>query len=284
MLTSVAGPLVLIGRRSDLPGVRRLVEGFAALGAELQVTTVAGAAAMRDAPGLLLCRLPSGTPAQDVVGLLEWERRARCCVNRPSALLGAHDKGHALSRLAAAGVAVPPTARVTRHGVLSLERLPGGGEFVVKPITGAAGRGVVVGHDRARALACAAAFAEVSGPVLVQPRLGDGTDRRVLLAGDRVIAAMERTPGADGRGSLLYGAEAVPWEPDDAAIALARRAASALRLDIAAVDLLHHDGASLVLEVNACPGLAGIESATGRDLARELAGWCLEQAQNDASR
>jgi ribosomal protein S6--L-glutamate ligase len=48
---------------------------------------------------------------------------------------------------------------------------------------------------------------------------------------------------------------------------MAREAASVLGLNIAGVDLIRSDRGPLVLEVNASPGLEGIEEATGVDVA-----------------
>jgi ribosomal protein S6--L-glutamate ligase len=223
------------------------------------------------APALLLCRLPSGTPPALLVPLLDHEHAGTACLNRPSALRVAHGKHESLRVLAAAGLAVPPTVCVQRDGDSSLDALPGDA-FVVKPATGGSGRGVTVGLSREAARRCAEAFADASGAALVQPLLGGGIDRRLFVVGGRVVAALLRRPaGSDGRGNLLYGADAAPLQPtpDEAALALA--AVEALSLDVAAADLLEHEGRSILLEVNACPGLAGIEQATGRDVAGAIA-------------
>ncbi|MBM3985837.1 MAG: 30S ribosomal protein S6--L-glutamate ligase, partial [Planctomycetes bacterium] len=48
---------------------------------------------------------------------------------------------------------------------------------------------------------------------------------------------------------------------------IALRAAALLRLHVAGVDLLRDATGPRVLELNASPGLSGIEAATGRDVA-----------------
>lgn len=221
--------------------------------------------------GVLLCRLPSGTPASWLLPARLAERGGQRFLNRPSALVTAHDKPATLLRLAQAGLPVPPTLCVVRDGPSDLDALPGE-RFVVKPVAGASGHGVTVGLGRAAASACAAAFADASGPVLVQPLLGEGLDRRLFLVGERIVAAMERRPaGRDGRGNLVYGAQPSPWQPSRDEQRLALDACRALALDVAAVDLLVHDGRALVLEVNSAPGLIGIERATGVDVAGAIA-------------
>ena len=48
------------------------------------------------------------------------------------------------------------------------------------------------------------------------------------------------------------------------------RAAQVLGLGVAGVDLIRSDRGPLVLEVNASPGLEGIEEASGVDVAGEI--------------
>ena len=272
----------LVCRLPASPSNERLLAALAGRGLDARVVHPA-ALAPPLAPGagplatLYFCRLPSGTPPASLLPLRLAERAGLAFLNRPSALAVAHDKPEALARLAAAGLPVPPTRCVVRGGSADLEGLPGE-RFVVKPAAGASGHGVTVGLDRATASACAAAFADASGPVLVQPLLGDGLDRRLLLAGGRLLAAMERRPERpDGRGNLAYGAQAAALEPSAEETRLALAAVAALALDVAAVDLLVHEGRALVLEVNSAPGLVGIERATGLDVAGELAAFVADR-------
>ena len=51
---------------------------------------------------------------------------------------------------------------------------------------------------------------------------------------------------------------------------LARLAATALHLELGGVDIIEAERGPLILEVNASPGLRGVESATGIDLATDI--------------
>ena len=57
-------------------------------------------------------------------------------------------------------------------------------------------------------------------------------------------------------------------DADECAVAV--RAARALGLGVAGVDLIRARRGPLVLEVNASPGLEGIEGATGVDVAGKI--------------
>jgi ribosomal protein S6--L-glutamate ligase len=118
---------------------------------------------------------------------------------------------------------------------------------------------------------CAAAFSDASGPVIVQPRIGDGTDRRLFVVDGDLAGACERQPSdRDGRGNLVYGATVAPIVPTDEERDIALCAMAALQLDVGAVDLLHDAGRPVLLEVNTCPGLQGITRATDQDVAGSI--------------
>jgi ribosomal protein S6--L-glutamate ligase len=94
---------------------------------------------------------------------------------------------------------------------------------------------------------------------------------RCFVVGNKVVAAMQRdaSPG-EFRANLHRGGTAVKatLSPQEKKIAV--RAAHALGLGIAGVDLLRSDRGPLLLEVNASPGLEGIEAASGVDVSGHI--------------
>ena len=87
----------------------------------------------------------------------------------------------------------------------------------------------------------------------------------------KVVASMIRkaAPG-EFRSNLHRGgsAEKVKLSPEERSIAV--RSAKALGLRVAGVDILRSNHGPLVMEVNASPGLEGIEKATGKDVAGKV--------------
>ncbi len=69
------------------------------------------------------------------------------------------------------------------------------------------------------------------------------------------------------RSNLHRGGKASPVKLSAAEIDTALRAARAMGLGVAGVDLLRSKRGPLVLEVNSSPGLEGIEGASGVDVA-----------------
>jgi ribosomal protein S6--L-glutamate ligase len=93
-------------------------------------------------------------------------------------------------------------------------------------------------------------------------------DIRLLVIGDRVVAAMKRQgPAGEFRSNLHRGGlgEKVRITPQERTMAV--RAARTLGLNVCGVDMLRAGGGPLVVEVNSSPGIEGLEKATGVDVA-----------------
>jgi ribosomal protein S6--L-glutamate ligase len=148
---------------------------------------------------------------------------------------------------------------------------------VIKLNEGTQGQGVVLAEKRSASRSVIEAFSGLYANFLVQEfiREADGRDLRCFVVGDRVVAAMQRSsaPG-DFRANLHRGGSADPVELDADEIAIAVRAAGVLGLQVAGVDLLRSERGPLLLEVNASPGLEGIEKCTGIDLANAIVAHC----------
>ena len=107
-------------------------------------------------------------------------------------------------------------------------------------------------------------------PFAVQEFIAEagGSDIRCLVIGDKVVAAMRRQ-GKEGefRSNLHRGGTAslVKITPEERRTAV--RSARIMGLNVAGVDLLRSARGPVVMEVNSSPGLEGIETATGKDIA-----------------
>jgi len=278
-MDKIHGWCAIVCRGTDAAGVRRLVDALSIRGLDARPMRASRLAPPGggDAPRVAVCRLPSGTPATEMSCLSALEDRWPW-VNRPSRVAFVHDKLATLGALARAGLPVPPTVCVSRDQEACLDGLTGD-RFAVKPVHGAAGHGVTICSGRDRALRRARAFADLSGPVLIQPYLGEGIDHRLFVIDGAVVAAMQRVPDPrDGRGNTLYGARVENWDPPPADRELALAAAAVLGLEVAGVDLVETERSSLVLEANSCPGFSAIEACTGVDLAGLVADLTLSRA------
>jgi ribosomal protein S6--L-glutamate ligase len=97
-----------------------------------------------------------------------------------------------------------------------------------------------------------------------------GTDIRAFVVGSRVIASMKRQSlDDDFRSNLHQGGAGTPIKLTDEERKTAIKAAKAMGLNIAGVDMMLSKRGPLVLEVNASPGF-GIEKVTGRNVAGSI--------------
>ncbi len=195
-------------------------------------------------------------------------RRGVRVLNRPGALIAAHDKLETARRLRAAGVPHPRWAHVTSPGS-AVDLAP---PVVVKPRFGSWGRDVFLCESERQLRRC---LKEVrfkpwflEHGALVQEVVSRAThDLRLIVAGRQVVGAARRNaaPG-EWRTNVSLGGSLAHADPDRAQVALAVRAVAAIGMDLAGVDLLPlPDGGHVVLELNGAVDFDGRYSLRGGD-------------------
>jgi ribosomal protein S6--L-glutamate ligase len=194
--------------------------------------------------------------------------------NESQAISRSRDKLRCMQILAREGIGLPVTGFA--HATQDIEGLidtVGGAPLVIKLLEGTQGIGVVLAETYQAARSVIEAFRGLDANILVQEYIAEakGADLRCFVVGTKVIAAMKRQ-GADGefRSNLHRGgqAETVKLTPEERSTAV--RAAKAMGLRVAGVDLLRSNHGPVVMEVNSSPGLGGIEKATGIDVAGKI--------------
>ncbi|MEZ5851279.1 MAG: 30S ribosomal protein S6--L-glutamate ligase [Hyphomicrobiaceae bacterium] len=206
--------------------------------------------------------------------LRQFEMQGVFPLNESVAIGRSRDKLRALQLLARAGVGLPTTAFA--HGPRQAGEViaeVGGAPVVIKLLEGTQGMGVILAETEASARSIIEAFSAANVNILIQEyvREASGSDLRVLIVGGKIIAAMKRIGGkGDFRSNLHRGgrAEATSLSPDEETAAL--KSVEALGLNVAGVDMLRSNRGPLVMEVNASPGIEGIEKATGIDIAGSM--------------
>jgi ribosomal protein S6--L-glutamate ligase len=193
------------------------------------------------------------------------------CLNESVAISRSRDKLRSLQLLARKGIGLPVTG--FSHSTIftdDLIDLVGGSPLVVKMIEGTQGVGVVLAETRKAAQSVIQAFRSLKANILVQEFIKEssGTDIRCLVIGNKVVAAMLRKgPPGEFRSNLHRGgrAEQVRITPEERSTAV--RSAKIMGLRVAGVDMLRSNHGPVVMEVNSSPGLEGIETTTGKDVA-----------------
>ncbi|WP_243675638.1 RimK family alpha-L-glutamate ligase [Vulcanisaeta distributa] len=203
-------------------------------------------------------------------------------INKGLAIENSWNKAIAISTLAKAGIPTVPTRLL-----LSVDTQYDGVNYpaIVKPVHGSWGGRLVslVGnHDELvlllRHKAVGDAYSKIA---MIQPFIGDGTDYRVFIIGDEVVASMVRKPSpGDWRSNVARGGVAHALKLSADAYEIAIKAVKALDLDYAGVDLLYsNETGYMVNEVNAIPEFKGLMSVSGINIARKIAEYVINTAR-----
>lgn len=193
---------------------------------------------------------------------------------KSQSLVNSRDKLRSLQILARAGVGLPKTVftnytKDVNHIIESV----GGAPLIIKLLEGTQGLGVVLAETHNAANSVIEAFNGLKARVIAQEFVKEagGADIRAFVVDGHVVGAMKRQ-GKDGefRSNLHRGGSAEVIELTDEEELTAIKAAKAIGLGVAGVDMLQSSKGPLVLEVNSSPGLEGIELATKKDIAKAI--------------
>ncbi len=204
----------------------------------------------------------------------QFEMRRIFSAVESQALVRSRDKLRSLQILARAGVGLPKTvftnySKDVDHVIESV----GGAPLVLKLLEGTQGLGVVLAETHNAASSVIEAFNGLKARVIAQQFIKEsgGADIRAFVVDGMVVGAMKRQ-GKEGefRSNLHRGGSATIIELSDQEELTAIKAARAMGLGVAGVDMLQSSSGPLVLEVNSSPGLEGIEAANKKDIAKEI--------------
>ena len=190
------------------------------------------------------------------------------------AIIRSRDKLRSFQRLSKAGIGMPKTVFTNySRDVEEVIAHVGGTPVIIKLLEGTQGLGVVLAETKNAAESVLEAFNGLQARALVQEYIEEakGSDIRALVVDGHVVGAMKRQ-GKEGefRSNLHRGGSAEIVKLNEDELRVAMNASRALKLPVCGVDMLQSARGPLLLEVNSTPGLEGIESATGRNIARAI--------------
>ena len=196
------------------------------------------------------------------------------CLNSAAAITQSRDKLFSLQLLLNHGVDIPTTGFANSPlDTDDLIKMVGGSPLIVKLLEGTQGKGVVLAETKKAAESVINAFKSLNVNILVQEFIkeANGKDLRLFVIDGKVVASMQReaAPG-EFRANIHMGgtASVVKVTAEEKRIAI--KAAKAMDLKVAGVDIIRSSKGPLLLEVNSSPGLEGIEGATNKDIAGEM--------------
>lgn len=196
------------------------------------------------------------------------------CLNSSTAITQSRDKLFSLQLLLNHGVDIPTTGFANSPlDTDNLIKMVGGPPLIVKLLEGTQGKGVVLAETKKAAESVINAFKSLNANILVQEFIkeANGKDIRCFVIDGKVVAAIQREamPG-EFRANIHLGGTASVIKVTAEEKKIAIKAAKAMDLKVAGVDIIRSAKGPLLLEVNSSPGLEGIEGATNKDIAGEM--------------
>lgn len=196
------------------------------------------------------------------------------CLNSDTAISQSRDKLFSSQLFSANDIQIPITGFAKSPlDTKDLINMVGGAPLVIKLLQSAQGKGVVSAETDKAAESVINAFKSLQANILVQEFIKEaaGKDLRCFVVNGKVVASIERSaPKGEFRSNIHMGGTAKKIKITLEERRLAIKAAKILNLAVAGVDIIRSNKGPLLLEVNSSPGLEGIETATGKDIANEM--------------
>lgn len=280
--------IAVLSRNSSLYSTKRLVESIKSRGHEAVVLDHLLCDLIIEASGpavyykgekvedldAIIPRIGASVTFYGTAVVRQFEMMGVFSATESQAIVRSRDKLRSMQILSGANLPMPRTAftNYSKEEKSLIEHV-GGAPVIIKLLEGTQGLGVVLAETRKAAQSVVEAFHGLKARIIVQEFIKEAkaTDMRIFIVDGKVVGAMRRT-GMEGefRSNLHRGGSAEVIKLTRIEKSVAIKAAAALGLSVAGVDMLPSSRGPLVLEVNSSPGLEGIEKATGVDIAGKI--------------
>lgn len=254
-----------------------LIKVFRELGVEVNVLKASGLVELKRLDGVFLVRNLSHKSAITLAGIVE--AYGGLSINSYRTLTITWNKAITLAMLSKAGIPIPKTYVVLNTDQVD-GRVPIDGDIIVKPTSGSWGR--LTAKVSNGELGLLLKHVDDQVPLLVQERIGDGTDIRVFVVGGEVVASMMRTPpDGEWRSNVARGGLARAIEVNEEVKEYAIKATEAVGAHYAGVDvLIRPSGEYYVGEVNGIPEFKAVSRVSGVRVAEVLARYIVNLAKH----
>lgn len=280
--------IIVLSRNPSLYSTSRLVEAARMRGHQVEVIDHLKCSVIMEAgaPGIfykgrtirgidaVIPRIGASVTFYGTAVVRQFETMGAFSATKSQAISRSRDKLRSLQVLSRSGIGIPKTAFANHpREVDDLIAQVGGTPVVIKLLEGTQGIGVVLAETPNTARSVIQAFYGLQANIMVQEFIheSEGADVRAFVVDGEVVGAMRRQ-GKEGefRSNLHRGGKGEMIKLNKKQIHAALNACKLLGLDIAGVDMLLSKRGPLILEVNSSPGLQGIETATGVDIAGKI--------------
>ena len=190
-------------------------------------------------------------------------------LNSAAAIANSRDKLLSLQVLLKSGLDIPRSGIARSSSktaeLMDLVKSP---PLMIRLLQDSTEQGVITANTRKAAESAIKAFRSIDGNLIVQEQVKEARNRslRLLVVNRKVVAAMQREESVgNGKGSAPS-----PVKTSVNERRLAVKAAGALGLKVAGVDMIRSRKGPLLLDVNSSPALEDLEEISGVDIAIRL--------------
>lgn len=182
------------------------------------------------------------------------QSKAYCPVNNQAYQITNH-KFYTVQKLTNAGIPNITSTLFISPKYADFAIMETGYPFVMKLISGFAGRGVVLVNNKEQMESILDAIHLFEEFICTQRFIkGKNYDVRCYVIGDYVIAVKRTSRKGEWRANVSKGGSAQLINPTPEMLEIAKKSAKVLGMDICAVDLMDHKKKWVVIEVNFMPG------------------------------
>ena len=211
--------------------------------------------------------------------LSQLEKIGICMVNSRETVSICADKYRTYLKLQEYGLTQPKTALIpsVEHKDIAIEKIDTKYPIIMKTLAGSKGVGVLFVESE-RSYDSLVQLLHSQNPeidLLIQEYIKTDKDIRVIILGGLIVAAMERKViEGDFRSNVSQGSKVASYKLSDLEIEQCLLASKAVNGVWTAVDFIPSEDPKTkppyILEVNHSPGTAGIEKASGKNIAKEV--------------
>jgi len=193
----------------------------------------------------------------------------------------ARNKFATMQRLRAAGLMIPESflvaSKIKAGDVIEQTPPP----LILKLLSGTQGIGVMKVEKVSDVGPIIDTLVELKQLILIQSYIPNpGEDVRMFVIGDTVVGAMVRKAGpAEWRSNIHLGGKGIFYKQTEAEAEIAIKAARAVGVEIAGIDMIMSKDGPYLIEVNASPGFKGLMKATDVDVPGQIIDYAARKAR-----
>ncbi len=227
-----------------------------------------------DQADVIIPRIGGSVSRHGAAIVKEFEMNGVFSTARSLGILRAQNKVRTLQIMNRKNVPIPQTVFSTNtKNIKEQIGLLGGPPIIIKLQEGTQGLGVVLAETQKSAKSIIDTFYTMNASFMLQEYIeeSNGEDIRAIVVGNKVVAAMKRK-GEVGefRSNIHRGGTGEIANISAKETRIALQAARHLGLPVAGVDMIISKRGPLLIEVNASPGLQGVEAYTKVNVAEHI--------------